>query len=360
MTMIVLNSCCGNKNNNFNLLRLLGASLVIFGHSYAIFGPQGVSDFIQAHTHVLSAGYLGVQIFFVISGFLVAQSFVARPRCIEFFTARVLRIFPGLVVAVFFAIVLGCVFSKLPFKEYIDHPKVWSYFVQNSTLKLQWELPGVFENNSFKYVVNGSLWTLPVEFKLYVILMVVGLVGVLNSRVVTNVVAAALIYLHLQKSATYFLSGGDVNVDSVIFCFLIGVLFYANRDKILISARLAAIVLVLTLLSVHYNYFTFVFLHVCIAYWVFVVAFHEKLQVRFVRNADYSYGLYIYAFPIQQAVAQCKIFHNFHFYVISCFLLILPVAMLSWHFVEKPSLRLKKWIQNFIDSNSFMKSQKCV
>jgi peptidoglycan/LPS O-acetylase OafA/YrhL len=138
------------------------------------------------------------------------------------------------------------------------------------------------------------------------------------------------------------LTHGIAHVDGVVFCFMIGVLFYANRERILISLRLAVVLLLLTVVSVKYNYYTFITVQVCIAYLVFILAYHEKLQLPIFRHADYSYGLYIYAFPLQQALAELDVTKNFSLYILLCFLVILPFAIFSWHIVEKPSLRLKE------------------
>jgi peptidoglycan/LPS O-acetylase OafA/YrhL len=151
--------------------------------------------------------------------------------------------------------------------------------------------------------------------------------------------------MHLQQTATYYLTGGITHVDDVIFCFMIGVLFYANREQILISLRLAVVVLLLTVLSVMYNYYTFVTVQVCIAYLIFILAYHEKLQLPILRHADYSYGLYIYAFPLQQSLVQLDVTRNFSLYIFLCFLVILPFAIFSWHVIEKPSLRLKNRVR---------------
>jgi peptidoglycan/LPS O-acetylase OafA/YrhL len=343
--MKLLGECCVDRNNNFNLLRLVGASLVIFGHSYAVYGPQGTRDWINAHVSVLSAGQLGVQIFFVISGFLVCQSFVNRPRAYEFLAARVLRIFPGLVVALAFTVVLGAWVTTLPLSQYISDSKTWDYIFRNAILEVHWELPGVFAHNSFPKIVNGSLWTLPKEFGLYMVLLVVGVAGGLSSRVAANLSCAVAVILHLQQSGTYYLSGGDINVDTVLFCFLVGVLLFVNRDLIFVSLRLAAFAVLMAVVAVRQERYAFVAIQVCIGYCTMVLAYHDKLQLPRFRSSDYSYGLYIYAFPLQQAIAQWGIVHRFGLFVLACFLATLPLAMLSWHFVEKPSMRLRDWIR---------------
>jgi peptidoglycan/LPS O-acetylase OafA/YrhL len=339
--MKILSACCVDRDNNFNLLRLAGASLVIFGHSYVTYGPQGQRDWLNAHVSVLSAGQLGVQIFFVISGFLVSQSFVNRPHLFEFVVARMLRIFPGLIVALSFTVLLGAFATTLRFSEYVSDGRVWNYFSHNAMLDIRWELPGVFASNSFPRIVNGSLWTLPKEFGLYMILLGIGAAGGLSVRAIANIVCAGAVILHLQKSGTYHLSGGDINVDSVLFCFLVGVLLFVNREHIVVSLRAAFLGVAATALSVMFGYYSFVTVQVCIGYCVMVIAYHDRLQVPVFRKADYSYGLYIYAFPLQQAIAQSGVVHRFGLYVVACFLVILPLAVLSWHLVEKPSMRLR-------------------
>ena len=339
--MELLSKHYGNRDNNFNLLRLVGASLVIFGHSYALFK----GDFVNAYI----PGHIGVQIFFVISGFLVAQSFFRRPYFIEYLVARILRIFPGLIVALIFSVLLGAMVSKLSLGEYFRNPLVWDYFYQNSILNIRWELPGVFLNNSFPKVVNGSLWTLPIEFKLYIILMFFGIAGVLNSsRAIGNVCAALLIIAHTNKMVTYGLTGGDRNVDDVVFCFLLGVLFFTNRDSIFISLRLAIACLFAAALSIKYEFYSFLIVQFCIAYLVIVFAYNKKIQINAFKKFDYSYGLYIYAFPIQQALAEFGVIKNFEVYVIASFALTLPFAMVSWVYIEKPALRLRDVIQKFM------------
>jgi peptidoglycan/LPS O-acetylase OafA/YrhL len=119
-----LSDCCVDRNNNFNLLRLIG-------------------------------------------GFLVSQSFVNRPHVVEFLVARVLRIFPGLVVALVFTVLLGAWVTTLPLRDYVSDPRVHDYFPHNAVLDLRWGLPGVFLDSLFPQVVSGSLWTLPKEFALY-------------------------------------------------------------------------------------------------------------------------------------------------------------------------------------------------
>lgn len=339
-----LGDCCGNSDNNFDLLRLMGAALVIFGHSYALMGPEIRKDVLEQYLHVTSTHHLGVQIFFVISGFLVTRSFVNTPKLLRFLFARALRIFPALCVLLICSVLLGAVLSDLSLDDYIYHPMVWEYFSRNVLLDSRWTLPGVFQHGTFPGVVNGSIWTLPVEFKLYFILSVLGILGVLRGRPwLANICGAALITVHLNQAGTYALTGGDQSVDDLLLCFLLGALLFINRRHIVISWRIGAMVLLATVLSVQHDLYPVATVQSCIAYWVLLLAYRHPLQWSWFGDFDLSYGLYLYAFPIQQTLAQLKVTDNLAVYILASFLFTLPFALASWLYIEKPALRLKRW-----------------
>jgi fucose 4-O-acetylase-like acetyltransferase len=156
--------------NNLDALRLFAAMLVLVGHSYIF---MGVTDpiFLAA----VPLGPLGVSIFFVISGYLVSESWDRDPDAVRFLARRALRIVPGLAVCIFLtAFLLGPALTTLPLSAYFKHPTVWDY-LYNIGLYISYSLPGVFEKNRIAHSVNGSLWSLPVEFLLYLVVALVGL-----------------------------------------------------------------------------------------------------------------------------------------------------------------------------------------
>ncbi len=160
------------KNNRFNLfdlLRLIAATLVIYSHSYPLLGitPPDIVTRILPFTN---GGTLGVWIFFIISGYLNTKS-IKNNNAFAFLINRSLRIFPGLVVALLFSIfVIGPLCTNLPMSDYFINHKTWQYIHQNLFLSPNYILPGVFDGNRFKSVVNGSIWTLPTEALLYLTL----------------------------------------------------------------------------------------------------------------------------------------------------------------------------------------------
>jgi peptidoglycan/LPS O-acetylase OafA/YrhL len=157
--------------NNLDALRMIGAFLVIYGHCYALKG--------MPERHFLSwlpLGPLGVYIFFTISGYLVVDSWRRDPNLWRFAARRSLRIFPGLAVCVLLsAFVLGPILTPLPLRTYFTHSQVTDYLA-NIALDIHYSLPLVFATNPYPHIVNGSLWSLPVEFAMYVIVALVGAV----------------------------------------------------------------------------------------------------------------------------------------------------------------------------------------
>jgi peptidoglycan/LPS O-acetylase OafA/YrhL len=163
--------------NHFHLIRLIAAWLVIWSHAWAITGTAGNDHFARL-TLSRSAGAFAVDVFFVISGFLVAAS-VQRHPWREFLLARALRLYPALIVCVALTVVvLGPLLTTAP--EYWSDPRTWRYLWANATLwRAEFWLPGVFETLP-RTAINGSLWTLPIEGRLYLALFLAALLGMLR------------------------------------------------------------------------------------------------------------------------------------------------------------------------------------
>ena len=170
----------GSRDNNFNLLRFVAASLVILSHSFALAGGTGTAEPPSSLIGV-SFGTIGVYIFFTASGFLITMSYYARHDLLAFLWARFLRIFPALAVcALLSAFVLGLAFTTNGMGSYLNLSSTYKYVINNTLLLplgFQETLPGVFLGNPFPLVVNGSLWTLPVELRIYLIVALIGFVG---------------------------------------------------------------------------------------------------------------------------------------------------------------------------------------
>ena len=170
----LLASHTNSRDNNFNLLRFLAASLVLFAHNYPLTATHGEPLFGG-----LKLGHVAVDIFFITSGLLVTRSLLTRGNVAAFAWARFVRIYPALILAVLLcAFPLGLFFTTQATGEYLKDGQVLRFVVKNASLVLgsiAYNLPGVFADNPYPKAVNGSLWTLPWEIRMYALLGIMGL-----------------------------------------------------------------------------------------------------------------------------------------------------------------------------------------
>jgi peptidoglycan/LPS O-acetylase OafA/YrhL len=338
------------RQNNFDALRLLAAASVIFSHSFLIAeGSQNREWLILLTGNQCILGLTGVFVFFAISGFLVTQSFEQTRNPLHYLAKRALRIFPGLFVAtVVSAFVLGPLVTTLPLGAYLSRAEPYEYVFGNTLLdQSMHELPGVsFTENPVGLEINGSLWTLRLEFLMYLMVLALGLLRLLTVRTALLLLAFGVACLRfemlypLEKWGWFFqlFSGWGW----LVGFFAAGVLLYKLRDTRIFDGRVALLALAGLVLSVPLRLFIPLFpLFGCyLALWL---ALTPRLPViPAARFGDLSYGLYIYGWPAEQAVNWLSGGRAAWWQV---FLIALPaatgLAFLSWHLVERPMLRLK-------------------
>jgi peptidoglycan/LPS O-acetylase OafA/YrhL len=321
--------------NNYLLMRLVAALMVIYGHSYAITKLPGQADLLARLLRFTYAGALGVAVFFVISGFLVTASYLNRRHWGEFMQSRCLRVFPGLIVCLLaMMFLLGPAVTRHGLGDYFSDPQLYL-----APFGRHFRLPGVFEQLP-QDGVNGSLWTLPLEFSLYVVLGIFGVVGLLFRRGAYSLVVLALCVLALLA----FDRGGGLFTERHAYLNLI-LLFAAGSVIRLYAERIplhwaGLVALALPALLLYHTRFFPVLFTLWLVYMVFWVAYVPDLHW-FNRAGDYSYGLYIYAFPIAQTLRQYIPDITPLGLFASASLLTLGCAMLSWHLIEAPALKLK-------------------
>ena len=339
-----------DRQNNFDALRLVAAAAVVFSHSFLITeGTQDHEWLILLTGNQSIFGLVGVFVFFAISGFLVTQSFEQTGDAWRFLAKRALRIFPGLFVATTLsAFVLAPVVTTLSVGAFLTNPAPWEYVLGNTLLdQTVQELPGVmFVNNPVGLEINGSLWTLRLEFLMYLMVLVLGVLRLLTVRVAFLLVAFGMACLHfgmldeLEKWGWFFqlLSGWGW----LVGFFAAGMALYKLRQTCIFDGRIALLALAGLVLSVPLHKFLVLFpLFGCyLALWL---PLNPRLPViPAARFGDLSYGIYIYGWPAEQAVIWLLGGRAAWWQV---FLLALPaaagLAFLSWHLVERPALRLK-------------------
>lgn len=338
MNMRSLGEVAVGRDNNFNLLRVLAASGVIFSHAYPLSLGPGTVEPLEEILPGVSLGHFCVLIFFATSGFFITASFERRRGMAEFLAARVLRIFPGLLVmACVLYPVVGLLsgvaegfWQALPLKI----AATLSLFADNKV-----QLPGVFADHPYPNALNGSLWSLRFEVLCYAAVVLAGLFGAFRNRFVT------LLILVLCLLAQPLLMGQDVHyyvstLSRVGLPFACGAAAYVFRDQLPLDWRPLAVLVIATGLLRSTPAF-FPMLALSITYGVLWLGYLKVPGLRaYNRLGDYSYGIYIYAFPIQQILAGYGVVQPMQ----NAFLaLVLSTgcAVLSWHLVEQPSLSLR-------------------
>lgn len=336
------------RTNNFDLLRLLAAWFVLFSHSYPLAGRQ-VADPFSRYLGIDTLGGVGVAIFFVLSGYLVTQSWQRSSGLANFVWKRVRRIYPALVVCVLISVVvIGPLLTTLDLGVYAAHEQTLKYLRTSSALDIYYVLPGVFWNNPHRHVFNGSLWSLPYEITCYLSLMALGLLP-LALRWKALLAAATLALLMLARPLSPpagpldVVLGLDYYMVKLGLYFAVGAAFSAWRDRLKPIWWAGAVggVIALALPDSVLRNLLWV---VSFSTLVLGVALHlHRLPKLPARMGDWSYGLYLYAFPVQQVLAHFGVPASLGFfgYTFVSSVVALACAAASWFLIERPMLRVQ-------------------
>jgi peptidoglycan/LPS O-acetylase OafA/YrhL len=332
--------------DGFDLIRIVAALMVVLDHAYGVTGNRrDVPEFSIGSYHV-DFGHLGVVIFFLTSGFLVAQSWERDPKAWRFGLRRFARIWPALAVLVLASVfVLGPLVTSFAEGVYFRSKFTYDY-LWNMTLftRVHFRLPGVFDAQPTQ-AVNGSLWTLPYEAFAYVGVAVLGVLGIMRRRaLVAGVAVVALLAFEFAVvertiSAPYAVLG--ITQRAAIHLgafFLLGMALSAYRDRLRVPTLLAVGGALFVL-----SFPTGVALLFALGVGAMVIALGMAQNTgvaRFHRYGDPSYGIYIFSFPIQQLLVYLGYSPDpVVFFGVSAVISV-AAGYLSWWVVEKPAMRL--------------------
>lgn len=326
----------------FDFLRIFLALSVVFWHSWQVSYPAATVSAIRSGP----AGILVfciVPAFFALSGFLVTGSLVRLKNLKLFLAFRALRIAPALVTEIMLsALVLGPVVTALPLSDYFSDWQFYGYFT-NLVGLMKYQLPGVFLENPLQ-TVNGQLWTVPAELHCYALISVLALLRIASRR---SWMLAALLVLCFAETLYRFIPGRPVSVEAhnmVVLYFLSGSVIYLWRDRIPSRWPLALAGLAIFAVAVHApSPLRPLLAPIPISYATIYFGLKTLPKLPILMGGDYSYGIYLYSFPIQQAVTLAfpALRHWYFNFALAAPVAIL-FAMLSWHLLEKPILRLRK------------------
>jgi len=337
--------------NNFDLLRILFAWFVIVSHSYVLNGAGESDPLGQLTSNYFIFSFIGVKGFFVISGYLILQSLTRSKSILDYAAKRILRIFPGLIVVLLFTLaVVYFVFppTNLP---YLLHPSIYHYFWGNLMLfSPPFYIHGVFDQLPSK-AINGSLWTIEFEFLFYIVLLLLFpikkninalkwiLFGGMILFTIGNLFYPAEL-LSIKKPipldlvfdlGIYFITG------SFLACF--------NWQNWAPSKYVFGGAILLLLILVFYK-IDRAWLFTCLPFIILYIGQKKSKAANWIHQklGDPSYGIYLYAFPLQQLIVYyCKpsTFELFLYASMGAF----AFGILSWRFVEKKALKLKQFIK---------------
>lgn len=329
------------RDNNFDALRLVFSSMVVLFHTGLLSRDSSLS-----WTSGISATF-AVQAFFVVSGFLVTMSYENSPSTAGYFARRLRRIAPAYIVVVVIATFGLSTISTLSLRDYFSSHDTWRYLAFNLMLSnfSAPTLPGVFQSNAID-AVNGSLWTIKIEVAFYCLVpLIVALVRRFKpERVLATIFLLSILWKVgfdfaaassgselFQKLAKqipgqlcYFAGGAWAYYRTRsgkgfnIFFAAAGVLVYGVGEGLLfmdVAAPLAV---------------------TAVVYWASV---HAPKLPPAAKYGDFSYGLYLYHFPIVQTLIAVNLFHRSTLIAVSTLVAILGLcAVLSWRLIEQPIL----------------------
>jgi peptidoglycan/LPS O-acetylase OafA/YrhL len=342
MGNIKLNILVKGGDNSLNCIRMIAIVMVLYSHSFILSGST------EPTPPFLDGGYgpIGLNIFFILSGFLIPQSYMRSKNAKSFIIARILRILPGLAgVLTLCVCVLGPMVTTLPLGVYITNPNTYSHLLLLSLFFGSYNLPGVFENNHFPLVVNGSLWALKYIVLFYVVVLVLGTIKLLNNkRFILSMFLLCFCLYHLKlEDSSYFFMINTVQALRLFTYFSLGILAYLYKNYIPIDILyfiLCIAVLIITSFIGGLNEAVFMFV---LSYIVIYIGFNKRISPYcFCKSVDISYGVFIYSFPVQQTLVhlyggKMNPWINFSLSLS----LSIGLAALSWCIFEKRAQKLK-------------------
>jgi peptidoglycan/LPS O-acetylase OafA/YrhL len=342
-------------SNALGSMRLLFAALVLVSHAFPLGGFNGGAEPSFTWTRgQQDMGGLAVAGFFVVSGFLVTRSFVTSSTSVRYLWKRVLRIFPGYWACLIVTVLL---FAPLVFLHehgslhgylsgYPEPPR--AYLSGNVLLTIhQYGIDSLLGNVPYHSAFDGSLWTLAYEFKCYLGVMVLGIFGILQRGKWIALVIAVFLWLSNvgeqwdpARTKSIIPAFSDLQLPYLTSMFALGMVIFLFRDRIVISKFWAVVAAATFLVSARFGWFNAfgepAFAYLCL--WCAVSVRMPRLD----RYGDFSYGLYVYAFLVEQMASLYGVNHwGFVPYVIVCLLVSLAFAVASWFVVERTFLKLK-------------------
>lgn len=342
------------QNNNLDLARIILACLVIVGHSEAINGSGNY--WIDPVRHFIGFTYSGafaVKLFFFISGLVVTNSYLSKNDAIYFVFSRIFRIMPALIfVLIITVFVFGVVLTKLSLSDYFSELNYFSYIRHNILFYTDYILPGVFNDNLYPNIVNGSLWSLRYEVGCYIVLFFLFLLLNKGNRNYF-IIPILLIFVDSLLPSRFILKFIDNNPEKYLLplSFAYGAFFaiFADKIKINIYTTIGSILLFLLAKNTQFAEVILIFTSCNVLVYLFSLRFVIKLKPKH----DISYGIYLWGFLIQQTIFY---YFGSMFVGLHCLFAVLVsifLALITFIYIEKPFIKIGKSVIDYVNNSNF-------
>lgn len=333
------------KINNFGSLRLIFASLVIVSHSPELIDGDRSREILTQIFGTLSFGQIAVDGFFLVSGYLIIQSYQNSKSVGDYLIKRIFRIYPGFIVAFIISTLVVGVMAGGDIRQ-ISPP--WE--IAKLILLGLPKVPGAFSGLPHPEL-NGSLWTIAYEFRCYLLVILFGKLASSRHRAGYAVVLIILAGLYAEHESVANVHFGEAVLGNMVgsirfaFIFFVGGAFYVWRDRIELTNRgaiLSALALSALMFSPRMAEPAFALFGGYLIFW-YTFKCRTNAISHTVDHIDPSYGLYLYAWPIQNLM----IFHYPGISPWAVSAITLPLALFfgvsSWFLIEKPALGFKRY-----------------
>lgn len=327
--------------NNFDLLRFVFAFLVFLVHAHVLSGVDSLSILSEVFSSEIA-----VKSFFVVSGFLIFMSYENSRDMGNYFSKRARRIYPAYLFVVVACSVLGVVFSKYSWHEYVSLD-VFKYVAANLVFLnfMHPNLPGLFESNSLQ-AINGALWTLKIEVMFYLLVPVVvmafrkfGRMQVMLLLYTCSVVYSMSMEYMANKTGSGFYLELQRQLPGQLVFFLAGAAGYYYFQRLARHAQWLALFAVAAFALKSWLPWTAV-QPIALGVLVIYLACIVPCAGNFGKYGDFSYGIYIVHFPILQLLISFGLFETHPWLMLLVAgTTVVTVAFFLWHFVEKRFLR---------------------
>ncbi|WP_148876718.1 acyltransferase family protein [Serratia marcescens] len=360
MNSVTIEQFIKRDNNNLDLIRIMCAYFVIYAHAFVLSPADGSNDILYKMTLLgyVSFGGVAVKTFFLISGLLVTNSLLSSRKILDYISSRFFRVFPAYAATIIVsAVIIGPWLSNFNIESYFSSHDVWAYISKTLRLDVQYNLPGVFVDNKLS-AVNGSLWTIPMEIKAYFYLLLIYLASIIfgpyKKAFIAIISIAILIEPFTPLKGHLVAKSEDPSIYLLYPFFSAGCLLAILKNRITTSMIFAlAIVAIITFFlsnsEKEKTTLFYVFSSMSLLY-ISSLSLIRRLKIK----NDISYGIYLWAFPVQQTIASLFVASPYINILLSV-VISSVLAYFSFKLIESPAMRFNK---KMLQSNYFLQGQR--